>query len=94
MTDTTTTVGKLARVLVADGKSVVLGAADTFRAAAAEQLADDWRSVAAVLLMLLPTVPLQSNGPHFRAFMRLTASVLYQQDTCRQHTGHACRWNA
>lgn len=34
----TTTVGKLARVLVADGRSVVLGAADTFRAAAADQL--------------------------------------------------------
>lgn len=38
-TGKTTTVGKLARVLVADGRSVVLGAADTFRAAAAEQLA-------------------------------------------------------
>ncbi|TRY19014.1 signal recognition particle-docking protein FtsY [Tessaracoccus rhinocerotis] len=37
-TGKTTTVGKLARVLVAEGKSVVLGAADTFRAAAAEQL--------------------------------------------------------
>ncbi|WP_104165401.1 signal recognition particle-docking protein FtsY [Arthrobacter sp. SX1312] len=35
----TTTVGKLARVLVADDKDVLLGAADTFRAAAAEQLA-------------------------------------------------------
>ena len=34
----TTTVGKLARVLVADDKDVVLGAADTFRAAAADQL--------------------------------------------------------
>ena len=34
----TTTTGKLARVLVADGRSVVLGAADTFRAAAADQL--------------------------------------------------------
>ena len=38
-TGKTTTVGKLARVLVAEGRSVVLGAADTFRAAAAEQLA-------------------------------------------------------
>ncbi|MFD0495455.1 MULTISPECIES: signal recognition particle-docking protein FtsY [Streptomyces violaceusniger group] len=37
-TGKTTTTGKLARVLVADGKSVVLGAADTFRAAAADQL--------------------------------------------------------
>jgi fused signal recognition particle receptor len=35
----TTTVGKLARVLVAENKDVLLGAADTFRAAAAEQLA-------------------------------------------------------
>ncbi|MDO4784754.1 MAG: signal recognition particle-docking protein FtsY [Propionibacteriaceae bacterium] len=37
-TGKTTTVGKLARVLVAEGKSVLLGAADTFRAAAADQL--------------------------------------------------------
>jgi fused signal recognition particle receptor len=37
-TGKTTTVGRLARVLVADGKTVVLGAADTFRAAAADQL--------------------------------------------------------
>ncbi|KIU15540.1 signal recognition particle-docking protein FtsY [Mycolicibacterium llatzerense] len=39
----TTTVGKLARVLVADGRRVVLGAADTFRAAAADQL-QSWGS--------------------------------------------------
>ncbi|MGH3445339.1 MAG: signal recognition particle-docking protein FtsY, partial [Nocardioidaceae bacterium] len=38
-TGKTTTVGKLARMLVAEDKQVVLGAADTFRAAAAEQLA-------------------------------------------------------
>ncbi|MBV9919235.1 MAG: signal recognition particle-docking protein FtsY [Pseudonocardia sp.] len=38
-TGKTTTTGKLARVLVAGGRHVVLGAADTFRAAAAEQLA-------------------------------------------------------
>lgn len=37
-TGKTTTVGKLARVLVAEGQSVILGAADTFRAAAADQL--------------------------------------------------------
>jgi fused signal recognition particle receptor len=37
-TGKTTSVGKLARVLVADGRSVLLGAADTFRAAAADQL--------------------------------------------------------
>ena len=37
-TGKTTTCGKLARVLVADGSTVLLGAADTFRAAAADQL--------------------------------------------------------
>jgi fused signal recognition particle receptor len=37
-TGKTTTCGKLARVLIADGRSVLLGAADTFRAAAADQL--------------------------------------------------------
>ncbi|WP_340687297.1 signal recognition particle-docking protein FtsY [Amycolatopsis coloradensis] len=37
-TGKTTTTGKLARVLVAQGSTVVLGAADTFRAAAADQL--------------------------------------------------------
>lgn len=37
-TGKTTTVGKLARVLVANDRDVVLGAADTFRAAAADQL--------------------------------------------------------
>ena len=42
-TGKTTTVGKLARVLVADGRRVVLGAADTFRAAAADQL-QSWGS--------------------------------------------------
>lgn len=42
-TGKTTTCGKLARVLVADGRSVVLGAADTFRAAAADQL-ETWGS--------------------------------------------------
>jgi fused signal recognition particle receptor len=37
-TGKTTTVGKLARVLVAEGHTVLLAAADTFRAAAADQL--------------------------------------------------------
>ncbi|GAA1732282.1 signal recognition particle-docking protein FtsY [Aeromicrobium alkaliterrae] len=37
-TGKTTTVGRLARVLVAEDRRVVLGAADTFRAAAADQL--------------------------------------------------------
>ncbi|MFV0534070.1 MAG: signal recognition particle-docking protein FtsY [Cumulibacter sp.] len=38
-TGKTTTCGKLARVLVGDGNTVLMGAADTFRAAAADQLA-------------------------------------------------------
>ncbi|MCG7286126.1 signal recognition particle-docking protein FtsY [Cellulomonas sp. ACRRI] len=42
-TGKTTTVGKLSRVLVADGRTVLLGAADTFRAAAADQL-ETWGS--------------------------------------------------
>jgi fused signal recognition particle receptor len=37
-TGKTTTVGKLARALIGDGETVLLGAADTFRAAAADQL--------------------------------------------------------
>jgi len=37
-TGKTTTVGKLGRLLVAEGKTVLFGAADTFRAAAAQQL--------------------------------------------------------
>jgi fused signal recognition particle receptor len=37
-TGKTTTVGKLGRMLIAEDKTVIFGAADTFRAAAAEQL--------------------------------------------------------
>lgn len=55
-TGKTTTVGKLARVLVADGSSVVLGAADTFRAAAADQL-QTWGSRVGV-----PTVRSDRDG--------------------------------
>ncbi|MGO4803868.1 signal recognition particle-docking protein FtsY [Arthrobacter sp. 2MCAF15] len=52
----TTTVGKLARVLVAEDKDVLLGAADTFRAAASEQLAT-WGSRVGV-----PTVKSDIDG--------------------------------
>ncbi|MQA35528.1 signal recognition particle-docking protein FtsY [Modestobacter roseus] len=44
----TTTVGKIARSLVGDGKTVLLGAADTFRAAAADQL-ETWGERVGVL---------------------------------------------
>lgn len=46
-TGKTTTTGKLARVLVSMGHTVVLGAADTFRAAAADQLETWGRRVGA-----------------------------------------------
>jgi fused signal recognition particle receptor len=46
-TGKTTTCGKIARLLVADGRKVVLGAADTFRAAAADQLETWGRRVGA-----------------------------------------------
>lgn len=55
-TGKTTTVGKLARVLVAEGRTVVLGAADTFRAAAADQL-ETWGSRVGV-----PTVRSERDG--------------------------------
>src|SRR5215472_14241841 len=42
-TGKTTTCGRLARALVGDGQTVLLGAADTFRAAAADQL-ETWAS--------------------------------------------------
>ena len=55
-TGKTTTVGKLARVLVAADRSVVLGAADTFRAAAADPL-ETWGSRVGV-----PTVRSDRDG--------------------------------
>jgi fused signal recognition particle receptor len=55
-TGKTTTVGKLARVLVAEDRSVVLGAADTFRAAAADQL-ETWGNRVGV-----PTVRSDRDG--------------------------------
>ncbi len=55
-TGKTTTVGKLARVLVAEDKDVVLGAADTFRAAAADQL-ETWGARVGV-----PTVRSDKEG--------------------------------
>ncbi len=46
-TGKTTTTGKLARLLAAEGRTVLLGAADTFRAAAADQLETWGRRVGA-----------------------------------------------
>jgi fused signal recognition particle receptor len=49
-TGKTTACGKLARALVGDGKTVLLGAADTFRAAAADQLETWARRVGAEVI--------------------------------------------
>ncbi|MCI2240218.1 signal recognition particle-docking protein FtsY [Paenibacillus sp. TRM 82003] len=70
-TGKTTTVGKLARVLVAQDKDVVLGAADTFRAAAAEQLAT-WGERVGV-----PTVRSEKDGadPASVAFDAVKAGI-------------------
>ncbi|ETZ92054.1 SRP54-type, GTPase domain protein [Mycobacteroides abscessus MAB_030201_1061] len=61
-TGKTTTVGKLARVLVADGRRVVLGAADTFRAAAADQL-QAWGSASVRRWFGAPRVPTPPRSP-------------------------------
>ncbi|HWC22600.1 MAG TPA: signal recognition particle-docking protein FtsY [Flexivirga sp.] len=55
-TGKTTTIGKLARVLVAEDKDIILGAADTFRAAAADQL-ETWGARVGV-----PTVRSDKEG--------------------------------
>jgi fused signal recognition particle receptor len=72
----TTTVGKLARVLVAQDKDVVLGAADTFRAAAAEQLTT-WGERVGV-----PTVRSEVEGadPAAVAFDAVRAGVDLEAD--------------
>ena len=49
-TGKTTTAGKLSRLLVSEGKQVMLGAADTFRAAAADQL-ETWGAKVGVLVV-------------------------------------------
>jgi fused signal recognition particle receptor len=75
-TGKTTTVGKLARVLVAQDKDVVLGAADTFRAAAADQL-QTWGERVGV-----PTVRSDREGadPASVAFDAVRAAVEMEAD--------------
>ena len=75
-TGKTTTVGKLARVLVAEDKDVVLGAADTFRAAAADQL-ETWGERVGV-----PTVRSDRDGadPAAVAFDAVKAGVELESD--------------
>ncbi len=75
-TGKTTTVGKLARVLVAQDKDVVLGAADTFRAAAADQLTT-WGERVGV-----PTVRADREGadPAAVAFDAVAAGIEMEAD--------------
>nr|WP_205860608.1 signal recognition particle-docking protein FtsY [Phycicoccus sp. HDW14] len=75
-TGKTTTVGKLARVLVADDKDVVLGAADTFRAAAADQL-ETWGARVGV-----PTIRSDREGadPAAVAFDAVKAAAELEAD--------------
>jgi len=75
-TGKTTTVGKLARVLVAEDKDVVLGAADTFRAAAADQL-ETWGERVGV-----PTIRSDREGadPAAVAFDAVRAAVEMEAD--------------
>ena len=72
----TTTIGKMARVLVAENKDVILGAADTFRAAAAEQLAT-WGDRVGV-----PTVKSDIDGadPASVAFEAVKAGIEQEVD--------------
>ena len=75
-TGKTTTVGKLARVMVAEDKDVILGAADTFRAAAADQL-ETWGARVGV-----PTVRSDKEGadPAAVAFDAVKAGVEMEAD--------------
>jgi fused signal recognition particle receptor len=74
-TGKTTTVGKLARVFVAEDKDVLLGAADTFRAAAADQL-ETWGSRVGV-----PTVRgTEGADPASVAFEAVKAGIEQEVD--------------
>ncbi len=75
-TGKTTTVGKLARVLVAEDRDVLLGAADTFRAAAADQL-ETWGARVGV-----PTVRSDREGadPAAVAFDAVKAGIEQEVD--------------
>ena len=74
-TGKTTTVGKLARVLVAEDRDVVLGAADTFRAAAVDQLTT-WGDRVGV-----PTVRGPDRGdPASVAFDAVRAGIEHEAD--------------
>ncbi len=72
----TTLVGKLARILVAEDRSVVLGAADTFRAAAVDQLAT-WGERVGVDVVRGP----EGSDPASVAFQAVHEGIERQVDT-------------
>ena len=74
-TGKTTTTGKLARVLVAEDRDVVLGAADTFRAAAADQL-QTWGDRVGVPVVRGP----EGGDPASVAFDAVTAAIDTEAD--------------
>ena len=75
-TGKTTTTGKLARLLVAEDKDVVLGAADTFRAAASEQL-QTWGDRVGVPVVRGP----EGSDPASVAFDSVAAGIEGECDT-------------
>jgi fused signal recognition particle receptor len=75
-TGKTTTVGKLARILVAEDRSVVLGAADTFRAAAVDQLAT-WGERVGVEVVRGP----EGSDPASVAFQAVQEGIEKNADT-------------
>ncbi len=75
-TGKTTTVGKLARILVAEDHQVVLGAADTFRAAAAEQLTT-WGERVGVATVKGP----EGSDPASVAFEAVRSGMEQEADT-------------
>ena len=86
-TGKTTTTGKLARLLVAEDKDVVLGAADTFRAAASQQL-QTWGERVGVPVVTGP----EGSDPASVAYDAVTAGmqgdcdVVVVDTTGRLHT--------
>lgn len=75
-TGKTTTVGKLGRLLVADGRAVVLGAADTFRAAAADQL-QTWGDRVGAAVVRGP----EGGDPAAVAFEAVAVGIAAEVDT-------------
>lgn len=75
-TGKTTTAGKLARLAVASGQSVVLGAADTFRAAAADQL-QTWGDRVGAVVIRGP----EGGDPAAVAFDAVSAATAAGADT-------------